>query len=666
VVRTPTLAAMLALVFAVLFTGPFAAPAEAQDKSFSLPRAQVVADVQPDGSVLVTEQITYDFIGSFEGGYREIPLKDGMSVTDVSVSEVGRAYAPGASAELGSSGAPGTYGTADLGYAYRIVWHYRASYEERTFTVRYRLNGLAVAHDDVVDVYWQVWGDEWQEPLGSLEATMALPGDASKGEVKVFGHPASVSGKTSLGPDGIPPDGIPPDGISPDRVSPTLVASDVPAGQFVEMRVVFPRELLSSTGGARVEPGDGLQEIMDEEAAEARSEARRAWLMRLQPLFGLLLVVVSVGAMAFVYLRYGREPKVDYAERYEREPPTNDPPAVIGAIISQKPSVGSREFTATLFDLIRRGVLKAQPVSVKEGGFWGDKTMTDLRVDVGSSDPGSIEDFARNVLTLENFERRVLNVAERVLSHGALNLTDFQESIKDGDDRQANRSSYESFRNAVKREVERRDLVERSPGMWLGWAAILLGLAGAAWFVLSLLGVDAGVLISLIFSNLLAFAIVVVVFWVVFRRGTGKAGSAVGLALLHQMWVRRTRKGALLHARWQAFRRYLSDFSRMEESPPASLALWEQFLVYGIALGVAEQVLEAARLHAPPEVAQGGTFYSPGIIGSISGPYVFSFSNLENDFSEAFTPLSSSGSGGGGWFSGGGGGGFGGGGGGAW
>jgi len=50
----------------------------------------------------------------------------------------------------------------------------------------------------------------------------------------------------------------------------------------------------------------------------------------------------------------------------------------------------------------------------------------------------------------------------------------------------------------------------------------------------------------------------------------------------------------------------------MEESPPASLALWEQFLVYGIALGVAEQVLAAARLHAPPEIAEGGSFYSPG------------------------------------------------------
>ena len=266
--------------------------------------------------------------------------------------------------------------------------------------------------------------------------------------------------------------------------------------------------------------------------------------------------------------------------------------------------------------------------------------MTDLRVDVGSRDPGSIEDF----------ERRVLTVAERVLSRGPVNLTDFEERIKD--DRQANRSSYESFSDALKREVEGRDLVERSPGRWLGPVAVLLGLAGAAWFVLSLFGVNAGALIPLIFSNIFVFAIVAVVVWVVFRRVFGKAGSA-----LNRMWVRRTSKGALLHARWQAFRRYLNDFSRMEESPPASLALWEQFLVYGIALGVAEQVLEAARLHAPPEVAQGGSFYSPGYDGSVTGPTGFSFSNLENDFSSAFSPPSSSSSGGGGSFSGGGGGG---------
>jgi hypothetical protein len=122
-VRTPKL--MLALVFAVLTIGPFFVPDEAQAKSFELPRAQVVADVQPDGSVVVTENNAYLFTGSFEDGYCETPLKNGMSVSGVSIGENGEEYAPGASANLGSSGAPDTYGTANLGDAYRIVWHYR-------------------------------------------------------------------------------------------------------------------------------------------------------------------------------------------------------------------------------------------------------------------------------------------------------------------------------------------------------------------------------------------------------------------------------------------------------------------------------------------------------------------------------------------------------------
>ena len=365
-----------------------------------------------------------------------------------------------------------------------------------------------------------------------------------------------------------------------------------------------------------------------------------------------------------VYLRYGREPKVDYGERYEREPPTDDPPAVVGAIISQKPSVGTREFTATLFDLIRRGVLRGQPVSVKQSGLLGEKTITDLRVKLGSGDDGSLEDF----------EGRVLKVARRVISsHGPANLTDFGVLIGFGNAhgigvgnahaRRTNRTSYQSFREEVKREVERRDLVERGSGKWSGWAAILLGLTGAEWFVFSLLGASMGAVIFLIFSSYFVLAIAAYIV----RRVFGNVGS-----VLQRTWVRRTPKGALLHARWQAFRRYLTDFSRMEESPPASLALWEQFLVYGIALGVAEQVLEAARLHAPPEIAEGSSFYSTGYDGYVAGPTGFSFSDLENDFAEAFTHHSKSDSqsgggsfnGGGGSFSGGGGGG--GGGGGAW
>ena len=102
--------------------------------------------------------------------------------------------------------------------------------------------------------YWQVWGDEWQEPLDWLRAHRGTPRRGREGRRQ--GLRTSRLGERR-------------DSLGPDKGSPTLIASDVPAGQFVEMRVVFPRELLSLTGGARVEQGDGLQQIMAEEAADA-------------------------------------------------------------------------------------------------------------------------------------------------------------------------------------------------------------------------------------------------------------------------------------------------------------------------------------------------------------------------------------------------------------
>ena len=43
---------------------------------------------------------------------------------------------------LGSTGEAGTYGVEGFGSSSRVVWHYRATDERRTFTLRYRITGL--------------------------------------------------------------------------------------------------------------------------------------------------------------------------------------------------------------------------------------------------------------------------------------------------------------------------------------------------------------------------------------------------------------------------------------------------------------------------------------------------------------------------------------------
>lgn len=110
-------------------------------------------------------------------------------------------------------------------------------------------------------------------------------------------------------------------------------------------------------------------------------------------------------------------------------------------------------------------------------------------------------------------------------------------------------------------------------------------------------------------------------------------------------------------------RGYLTDFPRLHEAPPATLQLWERFLVYGIAFGIADRVLQAAHMSMPEEVAQASSIYwiSPG--GNLgAGATSIAIGDLASGFGSALAPPSSGAGGGGVGFSGGGGGG----GGGAW
>ncbi len=54
--------------------------------------------------------------------------------------------------------------------------------------------GLAVADDDVVDVNVKVWGDEWEQRLGQLTATVSTQGPVTR----AWGHPVHVRGDVTI------------------------------------------------------------------------------------------------------------------------------------------------------------------------------------------------------------------------------------------------------------------------------------------------------------------------------------------------------------------------------------------------------------------------------------------------------------------------------------
>ena len=106
--------------------------------------------------------------------------------------------------------------------------------------------------------------------------------------------------------------------------------------------------------------------------------------------------------------------------------------------------------------------------------------------------------------------------------------------------------------------------------------------------------------------------------------------------------------------KWIGLKKYMEDFSLLEEKEVPAIVVWEKFLVYATAFGVADKVLKQLKT-VYPNIDEIDT------IGTSSSLYFMYHSNFTSSFNSSInssiSSTYSSGSGSGGGFSGGGGGG---------
>ena len=83
----------------------------------------------------------------------------------------------------------------------------------------------------------------------------------------------------------------------------------------------------------------------------------------------------------------------------------------------------------------------------------------------------------------------------------------------------------------------------------------------------------------------------------------------IASSMFEKVLGRWTPEGRLYYERWNNFKKYLTDFSALKEHPPESIKIWDHYLVYATALGVAKEVLHNMSLVVPSEQLQGSNFY---------------------------------------------------------
>ena len=379
----------------------------------------------------MSERLEVAFSGDFTFGYRDIPLREGESLVNPIVVERGTAFTRG-TRRASSPGRPGTFGVERRGDTVRIVWYFNARDQTRAFTVSYTLRKVAVAYDDVVDVNLKVWGDQWEQSLSRLV------GDRDRARARSSARGASRCGCAATS-------------SSSARARP-CAPSTSPREQFVELRTLIPRAAFTSTAGMRVARGNGFDRIVAEELADAeayetdrdRIDALKAHPLRTGLVALALATIPAILVIWAVFWFMGRERRTGYDREYEQEPPTDTEPALVPTLLRQGGEAGSYEFTATLFDLVRRGVYKAEPTTTERPIWAGlrSETISDLEISAGED------------RELRAWERDVADVVDGVLDGGSERLSRFRDEIED--ERESMHGRFTSFKNAVAAEADRR------------------------------------------------------------------------------------------------------------------------------------------------------------------------------------------------------------------
>jgi uncharacterized protein (TIGR04222 family) len=305
----------------------------AAQRSYSIEHFDARIRVNSDASIDVTESITAQFIGSYNGLYRTIPIKyrnaQGLNWTlGVSLQSARDDQGHNLRTETSRQGASIKY----------KIWIPGAVNATKTLVLRYHAtNGLRF-FDEHDELYWNVTGDEWEVPIRAATAEIDLPAGAAGL------HAIAFNGKYgSTGSD-------------------ARVTIDGPV-----VRITMPHALDYHEGVTAVVGWDKGLVTAPTVTARAMEAATSNWP---------LIIPIPVFLLVFWrWWRRGRDPRRrPIAVQYE--PPTGMSPGEAGTLLDN--TVDMRDITATLVDLAVRGYLRIEEQQNPKlfGLFGGATTYT--------------------------------------------------------------------------------------------------------------------------------------------------------------------------------------------------------------------------------------------------------------------------------------------------
>ena len=520
----------------------------------------------------------------------------------------------------------GQYYFLNRGDNYEVAWGTGLENDSgrREYAIRYKVNGAIAKYNDCAELYWQVFGSNCSIPIKQLNGTITLPsGLQNTSNIKVWGHTPDMNGNINI----------------KDEKTINFDVEDNKAEKMVEIRVAMPTEIINSS--ERTYNKNELDNIISEETQWA-NEANTKRTTKIITISAICILFFALLLWIFIknihILR--TVPKMKPTETYDYFRDLPDQTATPGEArfiveneydVFKTTDIG-KVIMATILDLSLRKVIEIEKISNERG-------KTNFKIKILKDSTGLPED-----------EKSVYRLIKKTVNG------DNETSIKEIKDYIiAKETSVASLKTEldgtipdqlIAKEILSADGIKKKSSLWYNVILTVI------LFVLIYLFFSSPTLFTNIKDTIgLSYSLMgIILLFIIIDKIVGKLAEIRISAY--------TQKGIDEQEKWTAFKKYMEDFSLLKDREVPELALWEKYLVYATAFGIADKVIKQLKIVYPEFTSTDflNTYVYYSIISDSN------FYNSLNSISSATSTAFSSASGNGGGFSVGGGGGGGGGG----
>ena len=498
------------------------------------------------------------------------------------------------------------YGLINSKGNFEIAWGVGLDdrYATRTYEISYTVVDAIGKYNDYAELYWQFVGADFEVDADKITGTITLPSNAnSEEDIKVWGHTENLNGEIYV----------------TDTNEIKFQVENFDAGRYVEVRVLFPTEMIESTG--RTYNENRYDDVIKEETKWAnQANLRRKWEEIKDEVVATFVIFVIL-ALCIIFIekavKYGKklssikkyvpEQNLDY---YRDLPEKDTTPGEAVYILKEPYNAFSRHFgkifSATLLDLKL-------------------KDYIDLRVEKTEKNKDKIyfKKLKESDSNLKGDEKRILDFAYKAFGKETeIEIKTLEKYIE------KHPAGVEALINgcqkAIESQLKESGIFDKKQKEEFSNYA---GLSGVYY-------------VFAIITLFWAFPLAIVLLINGLLCGSIKKRANV-----------LTQKGVDSKEKWKGLKKYMEDFSLLNEKEIPAIEVWEHYLVYATAFGIADKVLKQLKTIYP-------NIDELDSINTSTYMYFMYHSNFETSFSSSISSSISSSyssaTGGGGGFSGGG------------